>query len=34
MDDRWDETVGAVYQTVLAKLGIANPRYSEPSSEA
>jgi len=34
MDDRWDETVDAVYQTVLAKLEIASPRYSAPSSEA
>ncbi len=34
MDDRWEETVEAVYQTVLAKLAIANPRYSAASSEA
>lgn len=35
MDDRWDETVDAVYETVLAKLAIANPRYSAaPSSDA
>ncbi len=32
-DDRWDETVEAVYETVLEKLAIANPRHSEASSE-
>lgn len=32
-DDRWDETVDAVYETVLEKLAIANPRHSEASSE-
>lgn len=32
-DDRWDETVEAVYETVLEKLAIANPRHSEVSSE-
>jgi hypothetical protein len=33
MDVRWDETVDAVFQTVVQKLAIANPRYSETSSE-
>jgi hypothetical protein len=33
MDDRWDETVDSVFQTVVQKLAIANPRYSETSSE-
>lgn len=35
MDGRWDETLAAVYETVVAKLAIANPNYSAPpSSEA
>lgn len=32
LDDRWDETVEAVYETVKQKLAIANPRYSEEAS--
>jgi hypothetical protein len=31
-DDRWDETVAAVYETVKEKLAIANPRHSEAAS--
>jgi hypothetical protein len=31
-DDRWDETVAAVYETILEKLAIANPRHSEAAS--
>lgn len=34
MDERWDETVEAVYETVVEKLAIANPRYSAPSAAA
>jgi hypothetical protein len=33
MDERWDETVAGVFETVVAKLAIANPRYSEASSD-
>ena len=32
LDDRWDETVDAVYETVKEKLATANPRYSEEAS--
>jgi hypothetical protein len=32
LDERWDETVEAVYESVVAKLAIANPRYSEAAS--
>jgi hypothetical protein len=31
MDGRWDQTVDAVYETVVTKLEIANPRYSASS---
>ena len=30
-DERWDETLAAVYETVLEKLAIANPRHSASS---
>lgn len=32
MDERWDETLEAIYGTVAAKLGIANPRHSAAAS--
>jgi len=32
LDDRWEEAVRAVYETVEAKLAIANPRYSATAS--
>lgn len=34
LDDRWDETVDAVYATVTEKLRIANPGYSEPEASS
>jgi hypothetical protein len=32
LDDRWDETLDAVYETVVEKLRIANPAHSEAAS--
>lgn len=32
LDERWQEVADAVYETVEAKLAIANPRYSETAS--
>lgn len=32
MDERFDETLSAVYESVLDKLSIANPGYSEAAS--
>jgi hypothetical protein len=32
LDDRWEEAVQAVHETVEAKLAIANPRYSATAS--
>ena len=32
MDERWDETLDAIYEGVLAKLAIANPRHSAAAS--
>lgn len=34
MDDRWDETLAALKETVAEKLAIANPGYSAETSSA
>jgi hypothetical protein len=32
LDDRWDEVLDVIYETVEAKLNIANPRHSAAAS--
>lgn len=34
LDDHWEKIAGAVYETVVQKLAIANPRYSETSASS